>query len=205
MGGIPGVEPAPAASGVQADVISRQYLCGRVKHGCELISGTCNPLSVICKEKQRSQADAAESGLLTQCQSEQGSLGGGDSGMGDDLFAEMAQGLILGPQAGTPASDPFRLPQAYPPQVPPCSINPVKGPMVVSLPDNVVPGHIAVLFSSRGMRSQPLLHGMVHSGKGALPACCIDSGRLHCLPLIPSKADQCSGKCYPCIDSYGVP
>ncbi|KAK9826358.1 hypothetical protein WJX81_001744 [Elliptochloris bilobata] len=43
-------------------------------------------------------------------------LGGSDSGMGDDLFAEMAQGLILGPQAGTPAGDPFRLPQAYPPQ-----------------------------------------------------------------------------------------
>ena len=92
--------------------------------------------------------------------------------MGDDLFAEMAQGLILGPQAGTPASDPFRLPQAYPPQVPPCSFNPVKGPMVVSLPDNVVPCHIALLFSLSGMRSQPLLHGMVHSGKGALPACC---------------------------------
>jgi len=36
--------------------------------------------------------------------------------MGDDLFAEMAQGLILGPQAGTPAGDPFRAPQAYPSQ-----------------------------------------------------------------------------------------
>ncbi len=43
-------------------------------------------------------------------------LAAGDGGMGDDLFAEMAQGLILGPQAGTPAGDPFRMPQAYPSQ-----------------------------------------------------------------------------------------
>ena len=67
-----------------------------------------------------SQAQATQFWLLIRHLGAQGSLGAGDSGMGDDLFAEMAQGLILGPQAGTPAGDPFRLPQAYPPQVPPC-------------------------------------------------------------------------------------
>lgn len=89
--------------------------------------GTCNVLPIIwcSKQKQHIQAKTTQVWLLTQCQGAQGSLGGGDSGMGDDLFAEMAQGLILGPQAGTPASDPFRLPQAYPPQVPPCSLRPL--------------------------------------------------------------------------------